>query len=295
MMPHPLRDTGHPPWQSAIRAAVGADQILTIQVACSPGKCDVALARDPPAPRAPVGVTVPLLPGDLLNSTNNAATGVYELYPDHPAPGGGRSGKVPLEDHARYARLVKDYRADGGAMSSDAVLAEIDLLRRGAPESIDVLLFEADILRHRGLQTGDRDRIRRGVALLGDADRRLPNTYSVLAARFDLALSVDGLDEASALLDRLVQLDPDSSTTHLQRAKLYYKRGKLGAARAELDAAVRSDSFSWRVLDYRARVFRDLGDRTAARAAIDQLLLRSPGNQEGLSLLARDVPAASPP
>jgi hypothetical protein len=283
-----LRATGHPPWHSAIRAAVGADQILTIQVACSAGKCNVELARDPAAPGAPVGLGVPLLPGDLLNSTNNAASGVYHLYPDHPAPGGGRAGKVPRQDHARYAQLVKDYRAGGGARSSDAVLAEVDLLRRGAPESIDVLLFEADLVRHRDLPIGDRDRMRRGLARLGDADRRLPATYSVLSARFDLALAVDALDEASALLDRLVRLDPDSSTTHLQRARLHHRRGELGAARAELDAATRRDAFSWRVLDHRARVLRELGERTAARAAIDELLARSPGNQEGLALLARD-------
>jgi len=283
-----VRDTGRRPWQSAIRAAVGADQILTIDLSCVPGSCKVTLTRDPAAPGAPLAYSFPLPTHDAGYTTGNLVVYVSTLYPDHPANGGDRTGKIAPQDHARYVQLVKDYWVGGGALSSDAVLGEVELLRQAAPRSIDVLLFEADILRNRYLQTGDRDRLRRATALLGDDDWLLPDTYSTLSARFDLALAADGLDQARALLDRLVLLDPDSSTTHLQRAKLYHKRGELGAARGELDAAARRDPFSWRVLYYRARVFRDLGDRTATRAAIDQLLARSPGNYGGLSLLARE-------
>lgn len=280
-----VRDTGHPPWQSAIRAAVGADQILTIQVACSPSKCNATLTHEPSPRGGAYGSSCPIFLNDLVNSTQNIAVCLSGLYPDHPARGGDRTGKIALQDHARYIHLVEDYWAGGGA-SGDAVLAEIDLLRRGAPQSIDVLLFEADVVRHRDLQTGDR--VRRTIVLRGDADRLLPDTYSVLSARFELALAADRLDDASALLDRLVQLDPDSSATHLQRARLHHARGELGAARAELDAAARRDALSWRVLYDRARVLADLGDRTATRAAIDELLVHSPGNPRGLSLRARE-------
>jgi hypothetical protein len=232
-----VRDTGRRPWQSAIRAAVGADQILTIHLACLPGRCDVKLERDPAAPGAPLAYSFPLPTHDAGYTTGNLVVYVSTLYPDHPAPGGDLAGKIAPQDQARYVQLVKDYWVGGGALSSDAVLAEVELLRQAAPRSIDVLLFEADILRHRYLQTGGRDRVPRATALLGNDDRLLPDTYSALSARFDLALAADGLDQARALLDRLVLLDPDSSTTHLQRAKLYHKRGELGAARGELDDA----------------------------------------------------------
>jgi eukaryotic-like serine/threonine-protein kinase len=280
------RETGHRPWDSAIRTAVGADQILTIQLACSPGSCKVTLTRDPPAPRAPLADSFPLPTEDAGYSRGNVTVYVSMLFPDHPAPDGRLAGTVAAQDRARYLQLVKDYRTGETALSSAAMLAEIEPLRRSAPGSVDVLLFEADLVRHRDLSADERDRMRRATALLGDARGQLPDTYSILAARFDLALAAERLDDAAALLDGLVQLDPDSGATHLQRAKLYRKRGELGAARRELDAAVAREPFSWRALEYRARILVALGDRTAARAAVDQLLARSPGNRSGAALLA---------
>jgi len=282
------RDTGHPPAQRATRAAVGADEVLATHLACLPGSCQVTLERDASTQGGPPPESFQLAADGAGHPDDTVAVHLSRLYPDHPVRGADRAGAIDPRDHARYVRLVQDYWAGGEAPSSDEVLAEVERIRRQSPRSIDVLLFEAELLRHRYLQTRDSEPVRRATALLDDADRLLPDTYGILSARFDLALSADRLDEARATLDRLALLDPDSSTTHLQRAKLHHKRRELEAARAELDAAARRDSFSWRVLYHRARVVRDLGDRTAARAAIRQLLERSPGNYGGLSLLARE-------
>ncbi len=137
-------------------------------------------------------------------------------------------------------------------------------------------------------QTEDPDQARRAMDLLRDADEMLPGTYAILSARFDIMLAANRIDDARTVLDQLATLDPDSSATHLQRAKLHNNRGELDLARGELEAAAQRDSFSWRVLYYRALVSRRLGDRVAAGAAIDQLLERSPGNYAGLSLRAKE-------
>jgi hypothetical protein len=80
-----VRDTGRPPWQSAIRAAVGADQILTIEVACSAGNCKVTLARDPAAPGAPLVYSFPRPIHDAGYTTGNLVVYLSSLCRDRPA------------------------------------------------------------------------------------------------------------------------------------------------------------------------------------------------------------------
>jgi tetratricopeptide (TPR) repeat protein len=151
-----------------------------------------------------------------------------------------------------------------------------------------VLLFEAEVLRHLYVQTADPARARLAMELLRHADELFPDTYSIKSGRFDIALETGRLDDADAVLDRLALLDPDSSVTHLQRAKLHLRRGELTPARFELAAAAQRDSFSWRVPYYQARVSKALHDRVATRTAIQELLRRSPDNFSGLALLARE-------
>lgn len=88
------RSTGQPPRPSAIRAAVGADEVLAIHLACSPDRCKLTLARDPSVPGAPLAETFPLLINDakysrpldlyLSNDSNNITVYLSGLYPDHP-------------------------------------------------------------------------------------------------------------------------------------------------------------------------------------------------------------------
>jgi serine/threonine-protein kinase len=282
------RDTGHPPVQRELRAAVGADEVLATHLACLPDSCQVTLERYASAPGGPPPESFQLAADSVGHLDETIAVHLSKLYPDHPVRDAA-GGSIDPRDHERYVRLVHAYWAGGGAgsASTDDVLAEVERMRARSPRSIDVLLFEAEVLRHRYVQTEDPEQAARALALLRDADELFPDTYGILSARFDLVLSTRRLDEADALLDRLATLDPDSSVTHLQRAKLHFQRRELDRARGELDAAARRDSFSWRVLYYRAKVSRALGDRAATQAAIDQLLARSPGNYAGLSLRAR--------
>jgi eukaryotic-like serine/threonine-protein kinase len=278
------RDTGRTPAQRAIRAAVGADEVLASHLMCVPGSCQVTLERDPSASTGAASFQLAVGGG---RPDETIAVHLSKLYPDHPVRDAAASSIDQL-DHKDYVQLVHAYWSGGGASSAstDNVLAKLERMRARSPRSIDLLLFEAEVLRHRYAQTENLEQADRALARLRDADELFPDTYGIVSARFDLVLSIRRLDEADALLHRLATLDPDSGVTHLQRAKLHFRRGELDRARDDLDAAMRRDS-SWRVLYYRARVSRALGDRAATQAAIDQLLVRSPGNYAGLSLRAR--------
>lgn len=280
---NPGRQSG----QRTVRSAVGADEVIAIHIECVPSSCKITLERDADGARSPPPESFQLAadsagrPGDTV--------GVYlsRLYPDHPVRDAAAAGSIDPRDHDRFVRIVQDYWA-GSSTPTDKVLAEIEVIRERSPRSLNVLLFEAEVRRHRYIQTGDPYQARRAIGILQGADELFPDTYGILSARFDIALAADQLDDARAVLDRLALLDPDSSATHLQRAKLHARRGELELARGALGAAARRDSFSWRVLYHQALVSRDLGDRAATRAAIDELLQRSPDNYAGLSLLAHE-------
>jgi len=247
---------GFAPGLHATRDAVGADEVISTRLACEPDGCQVTLERDSIAPagsrpesfKLKLGRDADPHPDDTVDDH------VSRLYPDHPL-------REPLRDRTiapgkRYAWLVQDHWARSNAPASYAVLDAIDGIRQGSPRPIDALLFEVELLRRRYLQTGDEDAVQRATALLDEADHRLPDTYAILSARFDLLLAVPGrLDDAGAVLDQLVVLDPDSSTTHLQRARFYYQRRELYAARDEIDD-IHRDRLSWRVLYHRALVSR---------------------------------------
>jgi tetratricopeptide (TPR) repeat protein/predicted Ser/Thr protein kinase len=268
------------PKQREIQAAVDADEVIATRIECSSDSCKVTLERDTNASGSPPPEWFQLAGDSATYPRDTVAAHVRRLY----AP---PAGSLAPRDQQRYDGLVQGYWAGGDhALPIDQLLEEIVDIRQRSPRSLDVLLFEAEVLRNRYEQTKDPDDAGRLRELLRNADELLPDTYSILSAQFDLALSANDLKTAHVFLDRLATLDPDNSVTHLQRANLDSKLGKFEQARGELDAAARRDSLSWRVPYYRARMARQLVDHAAAQDAIHQLLERSPDNYAGLSLRA---------
>jgi serine/threonine-protein kinase len=281
---------GSPPGQRTVRTAVGADEVIATHIECLvPSSCRVRIERDANSSSSPPPELFDLAADSVGSPGSTVTFHLSRLYLDHPARDAAAAGSIDPRDYERYIRLVQDYWTRGAAVSPDQLLDDIAGIRERSPSSLDVLLFEAEVLRHRYVQTDDSDQARNAMALLQAADKQFPATYGILSARFDILLAARHLDDAHAVLGRLATLDPDSSVTHLQRAKLHLQRGELKQALGELDEAAGRDSFSWRVLYYRARVYQKLGDRAATRAAIDQLLERSPGNYAGLSLRAGEA------
>ncbi len=282
---------GRRPTQREIWTAVGTDEVIATHIECLPSSCKVTLERDTKDSGGPPPESFQIAADSVGRPGDTVTVHLARIYPDHRVRDAAAAGSIDPQDYERYVRLVQDYWA-GGKIPTVEALAEISGIRERSPKFLDVLLFEAEILRHRYDQTEDPHLVQRSMELLRDADELFPDTYSIKSARFDILLAAGRPDEAAVVLDQLVVLDPDSSATHLQRAKLHEKRREFELARGELAAAAQRDSFSWRVLYYQALVSRDLGDPAATRAALDQLLERSPGNYAGLSLLARQEIAA---
>ena len=280
-------DSARSPTQRAIRAAMGADEVIATDLQCASDSCRVTLERDAEASGVPPPESFQLATDTAARPSATVSAHLSRLYPDHPALETAGTAVIDPADQARYLRLVQDYWA-GIPLPSEQLLAEIDAIRERSSQSIDVLLFEVDVLRHRYLETEDPALTRRSLKLLDDADRLFPDTYDIISARFDIQLSAGRTEDAGATLDHLDTLDPDSRTTHLQHAKLARARGQLDQARIELDAAAQRDALSWSVPYYRALLLRDLGDRAGGRQAVSQLLARSPGNYAGLSMRAHD-------
>lgn len=273
---------------SAIRTAVAADEIVATQLVCVAASCKVTIERDAEPPAGAPPVSFQLAADSLGRPGDTVSVQLSRLYPEHPVRDATAAGSIDPRDHERYTRLVHDYWARRAGPPTGELVAELARIRERSPQSIDVVLFEAEVLRHRHYQTEDPEYARRAIALLRDADRQFPDTYDILSARFDILVAADRLDEADLVLERLATLDPDSGATHLARAKLHHKRGRLTSARDELDAAARRDPSSWRVLYHRALVSRALGDRAATRVALAHLLELSPNNYAGLSLLGHE-------
>ncbi len=285
------------------RDAVGADEILATRLACERGGCQVTVERDAIGPASAPAESFRL---ELARDSYTDPGAVVDahlsrLYLDHPLPDAGGAGALDPQDRATYVERVERYWARDGAPSIATALEDIDRIHGRSPRSVDVLLFEVELLLHRYLEIrylvpGDPEEGQRAMALLDEFDHRQPDRHAILAARFEVLLAnPTRLDEAGAALDRLARRDPDSPTTHLRRARLHYERKDLEAARRELDAAARLGPPSWRTLYQRALVFKALGDHGSARAALDQLLERSPGNYRGLSLLAGEELRAGQP
>jgi tetratricopeptide (TPR) repeat protein len=281
------RDGGRPPEQRAIRTAVGADEVVATSLECMLDSCRVTLERDLATPGGAPPESFQLAADTAAQPSATIAVHLSRLYPDHPTRDTTGLGAIDPRDHERYLQLVQRFWA-GKPVPSEELIAEIDRIRERSPRALEVLLFEAHLLRDRFIQTDDPEQARRAMALLEAADRLFPDTYDIVSQRFDMELKSGRLDDARATLDRLATLDPDSSTTHLQRAKLAQARGQLAPARSELDAAERRDAFSWKVPFQRAMLLQHVGDVAGERQALAQLLARSPGNYAGLSLLARN-------
>lgn len=132
-------------------------RFLATLLACLPGSCQVTRDRDASVPGGPTPESFQLAADGGGRPDDTVAVHLSRLYPDHPVRDADRASAIDPRDHARCVRVVQDYWAGGDALSSDAVLAEIERIRQRSPRSIDVLLFEAELLRHRYLQTRDPD------------------------------------------------------------------------------------------------------------------------------------------
>jgi len=189
--------------------------------------------------------------------------------------------QIQEKDYQTFLDLRQRIIQEG---ASDEVLARLEELRTRAPSFVEAYALEAKVARGRYTDTGDPHYLERGLAAVQEAIRIAPGDPRPLEARFDLELTAGHLDKAEAALAGLEEIDPAGSL--FQRGRLAERRGRPAEALELMQAAVRLQP-SWPNLLSLANAEYRQSRLDDARRHAEELLARSPGNAEGLKMLAQ--------
>ncbi len=107
------------------------------------------------------------------------------------------------------------------------------------------------------------------------------------------ALQANRDEEALALLQKLIEIAPDSAEAHYLEARIYDRRADYRSAVNELRAAVFWDARHAAAHLLLAQIYLRLGDREQAAASLERTLQLDPNNPEALKLQSQlaGVPA----
>jgi serine/threonine-protein kinase len=201
---------------------------------------------------------------------------------------GDRTLRVPrLElqiEEADYRTFLDIRRELSQPGKYDELLARLAQLRQRAPSFIEAYSLEARVARRRYLETGEPRYLQRGLAVARQASHLAPGDVRPLAVLFDLSLDSGRFDDAEAALAKLKEIDPAASL--LWRGQLAERQGR-GTEALELMAAAARLQPSWTTLLILANAEYRQGRLADARQHLEDLLARSPGNPDGLNVLAQ--------
>ena len=220
---------------------------------------------------------------------------VYEIN-TNPTLFGPRSHPIPERVESlklRWARLIAAFHAiDTESKGSRELIAV-------AGSSIEALTEANRVfpsLRFNHLRLS-QEHDRRGdlSAALDSANAALaanPTTIQTLSQVSRILTKHNRLEDAIAISERAIELDPRATGERHQLVQLLMKVGRLNDARDRLQKAVESDSDTWMTYFLLSRVYAKLGDHIAALNALRrsaQLALNEGSVGEWLRRLARKV------
>lgn len=274
--------------------AVAADEILRSRLACRLETCRVSLDRIRTADGSLTwseSFDVPT--DDLYLASSAVANQVPRAYPEHSSRPGVPEMEVNGADLAAFLRLRRSFDARD-VQSPETLLRELAAIRGRSPRFVDAYLLAADVLRHRFAQSRDPADLEEAFRLIEQGRKLAPGDPQPLFLLFSTALDSRRLDEAESALKELERLAPGDARVLERHAQLLNARGHPTEALAILRAAVRNQP-SWRRLYKVALMEYRQGEIPSARQHLDQLLARSPGNFDGLTLLAQIELASGDP
>jgi tetratricopeptide (TPR) repeat protein len=266
----------------AVARAVAAGEIIASRADCAADFCQVSLQRlGGQDGRVLWSEALEVLPSRPRLFADAVSSALRQGYGDRKLRVPRLELEIEEQDYRAFLDLRRRITQEG---ASDEVLALLEELRRRAPSFVDVYALEAKVARRRYTETGEARYLELGLAAAQEAIRIAPGDPRPLEARFDLELSAGHLDEAEAALASLEKIDPAGSL--LQRGRLAESRGRPAEALELMQAAVRiqpswPNLLSLAIAEYRQSRFDD------ARRHAEELLDRSPGNIDGLRMLAQ--------
>ncbi|HSL82258.1 MAG TPA: tetratricopeptide repeat protein, partial [Thermoanaerobaculia bacterium] len=215
-------------------------------------------------------------PEDVLELAGAVRVHLGRLYPGHPPRAGAPPLDVRPEDYAAYLGLRR--REVTGERLGREDLARLEEVLEGSPAFLEGRLLAANLAR----VLREPDRARRHA----EAGARLdPRDIRALAVLARLELDTATLEDAEAAVARLEAAAPGAPASRAARARLLSRLDRRPeAVEAWRDVVARRPS--WTHLYWLAREEVAAGFPADARAHLEELLQRSPGNEFGLALLA---------
>jgi serine/threonine-protein kinase len=268
----------------AVARAVAAGEVIISRADCTGDLCQVTLQRLGGRDGRVLGseaLTVPSSSPKLF--ADSVAAALRHVYGDRRLRVARLGLEIQDEDYRAFFDLKQQTTREG---ASDDALARLEALRKKAPAFLETGSFEARVALRRYQDTLDPRYLERGLAVAKETLQAAPASGdpAPLDALFRLDLAAGRLDDAEGVLTQLAEIDPAGSL--LQRGQLAERRGRPAEALELMRAAVRLQP-SWQSLlslanaEYRQSRFDD------ARRHAEELLTRSPGNIDGLKMLAQ--------
>lgn len=268
----------------AVARAVAAGEVIASRADCSGDLCQVSLQRLDGRDSRVLGseaLSVPSSSPKLFADSVGAA--LRHVYGERRLRVARLGLEIQDEDYRAFFDLKERTLREG---ASDDALTRLDALRKKAPAFLEVGSYEARVALRLYQDTGEPRYLEHGLAVAEETVQAAPASGdpAPLDALFHLNLAAGRLDDAEVVLTQLAEIDPAGSL--LQRGLLAERRGRPEEALELMRAAVRLQP-SWPNLlrladaEYRQSHLDD------ARRHAEELLARSPGNVDGLNMLAQ--------
>jgi tetratricopeptide (TPR) repeat protein len=266
----------------AVARAVAAGEVVASQADCQGDQCQVNVRRlSGKDGRLLWTEAMDLPPSRPRLFADAVAASLRQGY-------GDRTLRVPrLEldiQEADYRAYLELRRHLSQPAEYEQMLTDLEQLRQRAPAFIEAYSLEAQLANRRYLETGESRYLERGLAVAAKASGLAPGDARPLEILFELNLGAGRFDAAAAALAKLEALDPASSL--LRQGQLAERQGR-GPEALDLMAAAARLQPSWRTLLILANAEYRQGRLASARKHLEELLARSPGNLDGLNVLAQ--------
>ncbi|HEV7505634.1 MAG TPA: protein kinase [Thermoanaerobaculia bacterium] len=268
----------------AVARAMAAGEVIASQADCAGDLCQVSLQRLAGRDGRILGseaLTVPSSRPKLF--ADSVAAVLRHIYGDRRLRVARLGLEIQDEDYREFFDLKQRIDREG---ASDDALTRLDALRKRAPAFLEAGSFEAKVALRLYEDTREPRYLERGLAVAKEALQTAPASGDTapLDALFRLDLAAGRLDDAEAVLKQLAEIDPARSL--LQQGLLAKRRGRPAEGLELMRTAVRLQP-SWQSLLFLANAEYELSRFDDARQHAEGLLARSPGNVDGLKMLAQ--------
>ncbi len=271
---------------SALARSVGAAEVLSMRAACpNPESCRLEIQRIAGADdRVLWAEALHAPPSEPKLFAEAVSAAIRRGYASRKLVAHVPAMSISEADYRRHLELRK--AALDHSRPLGELLGELSVLRRRAPEFVEVAALEAAVARQQFERTGDAAALAQGLEALRTAEAAAPDDARLARVRFDLELRAERYAEAEKTLEHLAAIEPGTAVVFSLRARLAERQGDPEAAVEWMNRAVLRQP-SWQLLLTLANLEYRTGQLDAARGHLRDLLARAPGNPEGIKAWAQ--------